>query len=257
MSAITVRPGLCSIAFRSRPIDEVAVLAADSGLAGIEWGGDVHVPPGDDQATRRALDACEAVGLACPSYGSYLVAGRDDADAAGPVVDTASRLGATAIRVWAGATGSMEADDDQRAVVIQTLRAWCDRASDAGLRVGLEYHAGTLTDTAASTLALIEAVDSPALWTYWQPRDGDAGAHDVAELRAVGAHLAHVHVFWWRSWLDRSPLADGEGFWRDALATTVAYDAWPADRWAHIEFVRGDDPDQLRADAAALRSWVP
>ena len=41
-----IRPGLCSITFRDLSVDDVVALAADAGLAGIEWGADRHVPPG-------------------------------------------------------------------------------------------------------------------------------------------------------------------------------------------------------------------
>jgi sugar phosphate isomerase/epimerase len=244
------------VAFRAQSIDEVASLAADAGLEGIEWGGDVHVPPGDGAAMRRARDACSDAGLDCPTYGSYLVAGRDDEHSADLAIQTAVDLGATTIRVWAGTTGSSAADARQREAVADTLRAWGARAAAAGTQIGLEYHAGTLTDSAASTLALLDAVDSASVATYWQPRDGDAGADDLAELSDIGARLAHVHVFWWRTWLARFPLAEGEHFWREALAAVAACPGRPAGRWAHIEFVRGDDPDQLRLDARALRSWL-
>ena len=48
-------PGLCSVTMRQLGVEEVAKLAAESGLRAIEWGGDIHVPPGDPTArTRRA-----------------------------------------------------------------------------------------------------------------------------------------------------------------------------------------------------------
>ena len=45
---MTIRPGLCSITFRDLAVDDVVALAAEAGLAGIEWGADRHVPPGSD-----------------------------------------------------------------------------------------------------------------------------------------------------------------------------------------------------------------
>ena len=41
-----MRPGLVSVTFRALPADEVLRLMLRSGLGCIEWGGDVHVPPG-------------------------------------------------------------------------------------------------------------------------------------------------------------------------------------------------------------------
>ena len=38
--------GVCSVTFRALSVEEVAQLAASAGVQAIEWGGDVHVPPG-------------------------------------------------------------------------------------------------------------------------------------------------------------------------------------------------------------------
>lgn len=130
-------------------------------------------------------------------------------------------------------------------------------AEELGLTLALEFHRDTLTDTAPSCLELLEAAGAPPVFTYWQPRDGDAGTADRAELSAVSHRLAHVHVFWWRSFLERFPLEQGESFWVPALWTAAtATTSFPHQRWAHLEFVPGDDPTRLPTDVAALRSWL-
>ena len=48
-----IKPGLVSITFRNLSVQEISGLAAKSGLVGIEWGGDVHVPHGDVGAARK------------------------------------------------------------------------------------------------------------------------------------------------------------------------------------------------------------
>src|SRR5262245_17804648 len=63
--------GLCSVTLRACSIDEVVAVAVGAGLECIEWGGDVHVPPGDLEAARRARSATSAAGLRVASYGSY------------------------------------------------------------------------------------------------------------------------------------------------------------------------------------------
>jgi 3-dehydroshikimate dehydratase len=40
-------PGLVSVTLRSLPPQEIIALAVKAGMKAIEWGGDVHVPPGD------------------------------------------------------------------------------------------------------------------------------------------------------------------------------------------------------------------
>jgi len=40
-------PGLVSVTFRQLTVPEIGELATECGLQAVEWGGDVHVPPGD------------------------------------------------------------------------------------------------------------------------------------------------------------------------------------------------------------------
>lgn len=161
-------PGLCSITYRQLDADGVLDLAARAGLAAVEWGADVHVPAGDLATARSVAARTAGAGLTVASYGSYFRAGVHDGFA--DVLATAVALGAPRIRVWAGDRGSAGAD---RVPVVTALADAVRRAADAGVEVGTESHGGTLTDTTASTLLLLEEVDdlvgAPALTTYWQP----------------------------------------------------------------------------------------
>ncbi len=42
-----ISPGLVSVTYRALPPAEIIALTAAAGLKGIEWAGDVHVPPND------------------------------------------------------------------------------------------------------------------------------------------------------------------------------------------------------------------
>jgi sugar phosphate isomerase/epimerase len=251
-----LRSGLCSIAFRALESDEVIALAGRAGLEGIEWGADVHVPPGDE---RRAADVgrrSTESGLATPSYGSYLGLHGQTSDEAGCVMASAAALGARNVRVWAGRTASANVAPGERAAVVDAIASWCHVAAAHDLTISLEHHAGTLTDTLPSTLAVLAEVGAPNLRAGWQPRDPAAPA-DLDELYALTDRLAHVHVFWWNDYLTRFPLADGAAFWADALRRARHAPPLPAgDRFALIEFVRGDDPEQLIADASTLHSLL-
>jgi sugar phosphate isomerase/epimerase len=248
---MTVRPGLCSVTFRQFEPDQVIGLTVEAGLSGIEWGADVHLPPGDLDRAERVARRCADAGLATPSYGSYLRAGEPD-QAAGAVFDTATALGATTVRVWAGRTGSADADAPIRHRVAGHLASLVAEAAGHGLTVALESHEGTLTDTAAATLDLFADVGDDRLLTYWQPRGGAPPDRSLAELRTVGHRLAHVHVFWWNASYERLPLADGDELWTAALPVA---DECPGDgtRFAFLEFVPDDDPVALRRDANVLR----
>jgi sugar phosphate isomerase/epimerase len=248
-----VTPGVCSVTLRQLRIEDVARLAAEAGLRAIEWGGDVHVPPGDDAAIRRAVTATEVTGLECASYGSYLLADGDGTEETSrQVLETAVALGAPNVRVWA--PFGVEPGSARTGEVVDALVTVAALAAERDLRVALEYHAHTLTATADSALALLAAVDAPNLSTYWQPPywlPDRAPAADATEVASLGEHLSHLHVYEWAGAEDRRPLAEGDARWRAVLAALP-----DGPRVAFLEFVRDDDPGVLRADARTLHTWL-
>ncbi|MEP6625480.1 MAG: TIM barrel protein [Acidimicrobiia bacterium] len=246
-----IEPGLCSVTLRTATLDEVARVAAECGLVAIEWGADVHVPPGDVAAIARAAAATAAAGCRVASYGSYLfAAGIPTPSAVMTALDTAVGLGAPNVRVWAG-FGINPGHDDYGAL-IDALAECGAEAEVRGLRLGLEFHGGTPTATVAGTLALLDAVDRPNLFTYWQPpywRAPTTPESDADEVRALGSRLSHLHVYEWVGFEDRRPLTEGAARWEAVFAAVS--DRVP-DRVAFLEFVPGDDPEALRCDATTL-----
>jgi 3-dehydroshikimate dehydratase len=236
-----VRPGLCSVTLRALSAEDVVAAAAAAGLTAIEWGADVHVPPGDRGAAERAREAGARAGVAVASYGSYFRAG-DPLAGFAAVLDSARALGAPRVRIWAGRVGSAGASAAERAAVTDGVRAAVALAGD--VEVALELHGGTLTDEPASAVALLEAAEGAR--TYWQPPQGAPDAVALAGLRAVLPWLAAVHVFSWWPRAERHPLAARADLWRQALALAGDVDAL-------LEFVPGDDPSVLAREAATLR----
>ncbi len=244
------RIGICSITFRALSAADIVSAAVGAGLETIEWGGDVHVPPGD-AATARSVAAMTAdAGLAVASYGSYFRAGIGEGIE--QVLDSAVALGADRIRVWAGTAGSAEASDAERAGVVERLRAAAGAAHERGVSLALEFHGGTLADTPEATLGLLSEVDHPALNTYWQPTVGASDEQAVAEYLAVAEHVSAVHVFSWWPRTERLPLAERGAMWSALFAAASAADRPPRD--ALLEFVPGDDPAVLVREAQVLRA---
>jgi sugar phosphate isomerase/epimerase len=66
--------GLCTIAFRERPLEEVIDIAADYGLDGIEiWGQDPHMPAEyDADYVNKVKDMVSRKGLEISALGSYV-----------------------------------------------------------------------------------------------------------------------------------------------------------------------------------------
>jgi len=190
------------------------------------------------------------------AYGSYYRVGASEQDGLSfrSVLDAAKALQAPCIRVWPGNRGSADADEAFRKWAIEELRRISSMAEEAGIRVVLEYHAGTLTDTDASAFQLLQEVDHPNCRTLWQPPNGQEFEDSLQGLKKILPWLENVHAFhWWPTSKDRFPLAKGEDRWKDYLA--VASDCGHPFH-ALLEFVCTNEPDQLIEDAATLRRWI-
>lgn len=246
------RPGLCSVTLRAHSVGEVLRLARSAGLAAIEWGGDVHVPA-DPRLAREVGRLTADAGLAVSSYGSYYRTGVSDPAEFAGVLACGRAMGAPRIRVWAGASGSAETDGESRRRVVADARRIGALAAGAGVRVGFEYHGGTLTDTPASTVDLLEAVDLPTVGTYWQPPVGMPDAEALADLGRIATQVEAVHVFsWWPGW-ERLRLSARAGLWRGVF-DLLSRSGRRLD--ALLEFVPDDDPGLLAGEAGALRSLL-
>jgi sugar phosphate isomerase/epimerase len=256
---MTTAPGLCSITFRTSSADDVLTLAARAGAQGIEWGADVHAPPGGGSAVTALGARTRDAGLAVVSYGSYLGMAPSNGEQVEAALDSAEALGAPMVRIWAELGVTPDSPADERRRVTEHTAALVERIATRGMTATLEFHPGTLTETAWSTNELLEAVGRTELRTHWQPDPSLAPETALDELAQVVPRLAHLHVFAWGhdGIDDRRPLADGVALWPAALALADREgDDVPGGRYALCEYVRDDDPEQFVADLRALRSWI-
>jgi sugar phosphate isomerase/epimerase len=246
--------GLCSITFRSLSISEIIELSKRAGLDGIEWGGDVHVPPGDLPLATSVRAETEAAGLSVCSYGSYYRATAEDVPFS-EVLESAAALGAPIIRIWAGNKGSTDATQAERDETAEYIRRAVIASREFDIAIALEYHGGTLTDTKESAHRLLKEVGLPDLKLYWQPRSGGNVDNDLSELNAIRPHLSHVHCFHWgpAGWNDRFALLDGVKDWKAYL--NIIQDI-EGDHYIIFEFMKDDIPQQLIEDAQVLRSLL-
>lgn len=250
-----IQTGLCSVTFRQFASSAIVSMAQDAGIDAIEWGTDVHLPPGDLKNARAVRLACSDSGIATPTVGSYIRCAETSSSDFLSVLETSQELGATSIRIWAGTQGSAETHTSQRKEITATINNYCDLAAEQGVELSLEYHQNTLTDTLDSTLQLLRDVDHVSLSTYWQPRKSGPVGDALIELDALKGHLHHVHVFHWESYAERYDLAEGSQYWAAVFAHLFALPK-PTnlnDRFAFLEFVKNDDPTQFRRDAATLK----
>lgn len=259
-----LKTGICSITMRQLQLQQLVALARQAGLDSIEWGGDVHVPPGKPAIAREARRLTEEAGLKVSSYGSYfrIVDPSGQPLPFAPVLDTALELGTDTIRIWAGQDPSDSVTPAHRANLVVALQEALVNAEQHGVRLALEFHANTLSDSNTATGSLMDEVNHPNLYTYWQPIYWLAdGNYRLEGLRSLAGRVLNLHVFHWlfrpgaTSWADstdRRPLAEGAAEWRHYLAVPLS----PAlEHHALMEFVRGDDPAQFLRDAATLKGW--
>ncbi|NLA83136.1 MAG: TIM barrel protein [Clostridiales bacterium] len=247
--------GLVSITFRDLPPREIIDMVQKSGLKGIEWGGDIHVPHGNLYVAREIGNMTRDAGLSVAAFGSYYRVGwqgQGDVPYFEEVLETALELQTNIIRVWAGRVGSEEADEEIWDRVVEDSVRIGNMAREEGVLVAYEYHGGTLTDTLESTRELIKRVNHPNILTYWQPLPHHDFNSRLEGLKDVLPWLANVHTY---HWVDRQrlPLEKGEGEWSSYLEVIKGLSG---DRYLLLEFVKDNSPEQFLKDAEVLRSWL-
>lgn len=248
-----IEPGLSSATRRQLAVESVVEFAAKANLSSVEWGGDVHVPPGDLAAAEHAARATAEAGLRVAGYASYFRPGVHGVGDFGLVLETARALGAPRVRIWAGRVGSTRSTSEQRRQVVETTRAIARRAAAVGIDLAFESSGGTLTDELLSTERLLAEVDRPNVLTYWQPAAGAPDAEVIGGLERLLPKVTGVHILSWRSGHDPHPLCERAELWRvvlDRLAVTgKRVDVL-------LEFVPNDDAEALHREGSTLRELL-
>lgn len=247
-----ITTGLVSISFRSLTAEEVVQLVKKAGLASIEWGGDIHVPPGDIETAKKVAQLTQEAGLVTSAYGSYYRAGsyEEPEKEAQAVVDSALSLNTTLIRIWAGTKGTQEATQQDWDAVVAQSKLLVALAAPHGIQVAFEYHGNTLTDTLETTVKLLDEV--PGSLSYWQPPVGSGVEENIKAIERIQDRLANIHVFHWKE-RERLPLSQGRERWEKYFAILNKVSGH---RYASLEFVKDGSTDQLLLDAKVLQELL-
>lgn len=253
-----IKSGFVSITLRKLNALDVLDVVAEAGLFGIEWGGDVHVPHGDLRIAEKVGKATRDRGLAVAAYGSYYRCVAEDGEAnpaMSAVLDSAEALGAPSIRIWAGTKEWNAYNPSDRNMVLVRMEKFTEKAAERGIQVGLEYHNGTLTQTEDGVRQVLEAIPHPNLFSLWQPVHTVSHEDNLRRLKAVLPRLSNIHVFQWGrdGFNDRRPLEEGTDEWKAYLALAAADGK---DRWAMLEFVKDDNPENVAGEAKTLNQWL-
>jgi L-ribulose-5-phosphate 3-epimerase len=112
-------------------------------------------------------------------------------------IEIAQVVGADRIRVYAG---SWQPDDRDHAIrwsrLVAALATLAPEASDAGVRLCVENHFGTMTQSAVETARLVREVDHPAVRVLYDQANLTFTHDEPYEeaLRIQGDLVGHVHV---------------------------------------------------------------
>ena len=245
-----MKTGLVSVTFRKLTVEQIIPLIKNAGLDGVEWGGDVHVCPGDYKKADYVSGLMEENCLETISYGSYYRVG--ESDNFDEVLKTAAALRTKNIRVWAGVRNFDPCDNDYFNKVKLESQRIADMAKQKDITISFEYHSGTLTSTQKSTIRLLNEINRDNVYTYWQPNVSslpEQNLTDIKELIDMG-RLKNIHAFVWRTH-DRLPFSDGSDIWKKYL-NLIKND----NTAVMLEFVRDDSVQQFESDARALKNII-
>jgi len=251
--------GLVSVTFRKLDPVEIVGLVKNSALDAIEWGGDIHVPHGNIKRAAQVRVITADAGLKVASYGSYYRVGESEMEGLPfyAVLETALELGAPTIRVWAGKKGSKNASFKYRLQIAEDTLRIAELSKTHGVNISFEFHSGTLTDSNDSTVSLMEDIKHENVFFYWQPLPSMTHDDHLSGLTRILRKLSNIHVYHWLTedqGLIRKPLSEGKRYWKEFL-TTVAKNS-SRNHFALLEFVKGDSPEQLLADAKILNKLI-
>jgi 3-dehydroshikimate dehydratase len=243
--------GVTSVTFRKLDVSDIIQLAVESELDGIEWGGDIHVPPSDLKNAKRVGASTRKADLKVLSYGSYYTLSEiDPRQDFMPVLETTEILGAPLIRVWCGNRSPDKADDSYYEKIIENGKIMGEMCAKKGIKAAFEYHRNSLTQDSESACRVLKGINHPFIYTGWQPNPQIDHADNLRQLQQVKPWLANIHVFHWKS-NQRFLLKDGVDEWTDYLNVI------DSENHAFIlEFVKNDSIEAFIEDAEMLKEMV-
>ena len=242
-------PGLISATFKEESPAFVLAALQKADLHAVEWSEKWHIPAGDSALARDLRDRTLAQGADIAAYGSYYRLGENSDPAKDflPSLQNAAALGAPLIRIWGGGTPSAELDADTRKALAAEAKTISDMAADSGIKIALEWHKNTVTDTNESAMAFLEEATTDNLYCLWQPTVALNIDERCAGLDMLEAHgrLLNLHVYYWLEG-KRRPFEEGLDEWRRYLQHVNRSEK----RYGLLEFVLNNTEEQFLADAA-------
>ena len=111
-----------------------------------------------------------------------------------------------------------ETDDEYRKEIVEDAQRIGALVEKENIRITLEYHSDTLTDTPQSAQQLMEEINLQNVLLYWQPAESLSVEQRIESLPNLAPWITNVHIFHWEDFYNRFPLADGFEEWKQYLA---------------------------------------
>lgn len=250
-------PGIVSATFREKTAEDIIRLCREAHLQAVEWSENAHVLPDDPEGAAELYKKTADAGLKVAAYGSYYRLGKQSLEDAETVfrrsLRSAAALHAPLIRIWAGSDPSEQVSKERRAELAKEASMICDAAREYGIKVAMEWHKNTLTDTNQSAVEFLEEVSHENLYCLWQPTVAlsmEERKEGLDLLREKG-RLLNLHMYYWLDGV-RRPFSEGIGEWRQYLDHVDRKE----DRYGLLEFVMGNTEEQFLEDAKALHELL-
>lgn len=245
-------PGMTSVTFRKKSINEIVDICKLAKLECLEWGGDVHIPPGSAVAA-EARKICMDEGIRIFSYGSYFsLTGTDDyIGDFRKIADTCGDLGAKVVRIWATRGWRRDASQAEYDSFIEKMKTVSDIAAEYQLTVCFEHHQKTFCDCCCNAQNVLADISRPNIKTYWQPIC-DCFEDNLRSARALKDKTVCLHVYNWKG-SERYLLSEGEKQWKEYLSV---FKSEEKEIPCLLEFAKDDCETCFLADADCLRRML-
>lgn len=200
-----IKAGVCTIIDKSRSIDELISIIAQTGADGVElWSHPPHISYPPDEKYLKNLKKClDDNGLEAAALGSYLRPGRDifvnDLKISIETeIAIASALGIQVIRIWPGMKNYDEYSEEERKTLIEEIRSIGRKARAAEIMIVLERHVDTILNDWSHTEEIMKDLVSDNVFLnyqiVWPAAVSQYKANSVKDYTSLLKYSRHAHL---------------------------------------------------------------
>lgn len=241
--------GLVSVSFRELTPFQIIDLMKSVGISVVEWGSDVHAPCKEDLQLKEIAEYQKKNGIKCSSYGTYFRAGVTPIEELESYINAAKILGTDVLRIWCGDKDSEKYPPEEKESLFENCRKLAAIAEENDAILCCEFHGWSYTNTLASALELMKAVNSKNFKMYWQPNQFKDFATNLEYAEKIAEYTVNIHVFNWQG-ENKLPLIEARDEWREYLKK------FSGNENLLLEFMPDGKPQSLETEYKSLLEIV-